>query len=184
MGASAPLVAPVSARRAVLLAPAAVSVRRSLAVSLRISPTVVPSTPSEHEPETGEHQHEHRHGGLPGAAAAPRQEPRPAREMEGPQVLLAGVQQDRHIGRRGGLAGRDEGELVGEVKGVLHGPDDAARPGALLPRAPGPQPEVCSDAFGHDDLACACRVAATDEAERDRAEGGVRALRPEVDGGH
>src|SRR6266542_130735 len=44
--ASAPAVAPVRERRVVLLAPAAARVRRSFAVSLRISPTVIPSTPS------------------------------------------------------------------------------------------------------------------------------------------
>src|SRR6266536_1993047 len=44
--ASAPAVAPVRVRRVVLLAPAAARVRRSFAVSLRISPTVIPSTPS------------------------------------------------------------------------------------------------------------------------------------------
>ena len=43
--ASAPAVAAVSARRVLRRAPAAVSVRRSRAVSLRISPTVMASTP-------------------------------------------------------------------------------------------------------------------------------------------
>ena len=42
----APAVAPVIVRRVVLLAPAAASVRRSRAVSLRIRPTVMTSTPS------------------------------------------------------------------------------------------------------------------------------------------
>ena len=43
--ANAPAVAPVMLRRVVLLAPVAARVRRSLAVSLRIRPTVIPSTP-------------------------------------------------------------------------------------------------------------------------------------------
>ena len=44
--ASAPAVAPVIVRRVVLVAPVAVSVRSSLAVSLRMRPTVMASTPS------------------------------------------------------------------------------------------------------------------------------------------
>ena len=43
--ASAPAVAAVTFRRVVAAAPVAVSVRRSLAVSLRTRPTVMASTP-------------------------------------------------------------------------------------------------------------------------------------------
>ena len=88
----------------------------------------------EEQPERAEHQHDGLGRDLVGGAAGLDADTGTARQAERLQALLAGVEEDGDVGRRGDLAGGDQGELVQQVQRVLDHPDDLPGPAVLRSR--------------------------------------------------
>jgi hypothetical protein len=138
----------------------------------------------EQEAKRGEDQHHRLREDRGARTTDTGGDPGPAGKPERLQSLPGRVEKNRDAGRWVGLPGRDERELVEQVEWVLDQTDDAKRPAALVPHAPDMQAEVLRHAAGHRNLAGTRGEAARVEAHRHVAEGPVRILGPDVDGGH